>query len=280
MLRVEQPAHRARNARAQIIGKEVEGGGLRFRRARAPADPTADDGMSAEEPEGDHRDAGDDRPHRPQQGHPQAHEFQDEHGPQHLAPAQASRQMSDPRRTEHADQIHAENQAHGGLAQRIGGRREAVADVVVDRHEASQQHRTFREQPGQARVAEQAVKAPQRRAQVERLMNEAPRRRQISHEQQRGDRAHGPDRTESDAPAEKIGQHAGDQAAAQSPGRIAADVQTHAEPDRLRMNLFAQVRHPHGRQSPERQPQERAQHQKTPPIGCRGGNQYDGCGRP
>ncbi|MNM62335.1 hypothetical protein D3C81_736650 [compost metagenome] len=68
-------------------------------------------------------------------------------------------------------------------------------------------------------------------------------------------------------PADEIDQYPGDQATAHAANGVATDIQAHGQANVLWMDLFAQIRHRHGRQAAQRQPQQRTAEQHAVPAG-------------
>ena len=140
-------------------------------------------------------------------------------------------------------------------------------------------HRTQQDEPGgeqprQRRIAEQRGEALHRRGEAQRPRDEMPGSGQTADEhagRDAADDAHGGD---ADAPAEIAREHPRDQAPAQAARRIAADVEAHAEPHRVRMHLLGEISHGHGGQTAEREAQQRPQHQKVRPAGSRRRQQH------
>ena len=218
---------------------------------------------AAEEAEGDRHDAEQDQRQRRGGGQQHADQHQREGRPQHLAPAQPPGQMAHPGGAEGADQVDAEDQPDRGLAEVVRRRQQAIAEVVVDGDERAQQQEALGEQPRQAGIAEQPGKAAEQAAQ---MRTAAPRNGATAAGCARtaapASRPTTRHRAHADAPAEEIGEHAGDQPAAHAADGVAADVQAHAQADRIGVHLFGEVGHRHHRHAAQGEAQQHAQRQQ------------------
>ena len=223
--------------------------------------------MAAEEPEGDDGDARNNE--RQRAGHRQCQPGQhdDEHGPQHPAPSEAPGEVSDERRAERSDQVDAEQEPHRGLTQAIRRRHQAIADVVVNGDECSEQHETLREQPRQSRVGEGSRKPPHEHVELERSRHEAPGGRKAPREHHgasQSDRAH---RGHRPAPAEEIRHDPGQQPPAQTTDGAPSYVEAHTETDGFRMDLLAEIGHRNRRQPAQCKAEQGAKRQQREPAG-------------
>ena len=262
----EQATDGAGEAGADVVAEEVERRGLPLGTAGARANPAAGHRVGGKEAGGEQQQAKDDEPQRLKQCQQQTHQHQSEKTDQHWGATEAGGHQPGLGRTKGSRQVDHGEQTDDGLSQLPGRLHQAVADVVEQGDEGAHQQKAFGKQPGQGGIAPVQVQRDHYRSRAQRQGAEVARGRQDLPEHQGRRQGAAADGGERQSPAEKVGQHPGEQAAAHATNRVATDIEPHGKGDLRRLYLLGQIAHRHRRDPAQGQPHQHAQQQDAVPA--------------